>query len=266
MKGIDCAFSLTAYASRLPDLGLGFACRYYGGSAAKDLTPGEAKALSDNGLQIVTVWESTGDNPDTFDDAHGKMHAQAALVQAWQVGQPDGSTIYFAVDFDATEEQVTNGVLPYFEAVRAVLQPPKFNVGVYGSGAVLNAVRALVEHGWLAQSRGWRGTAGFEGHHIQQGSTTQIVLKGMSVDTDESLVDDFGGWKVGEPAVSQAPQVPAGVPDTQGRSIRPTEAQMADAIKTLQGYLKALGLYSGMLDGIAGPATRAALEAWEAQG
>src|SRR5215469_1987998 len=50
MKGIDCAFSLTAYASRLPDLGLGFACRYYGGSAAKDLTPGEAKALSDNGI------------------------------------------------------------------------------------------------------------------------------------------------------------------------------------------------------------------------
>lgn len=256
MKGVDAAFDLSPYINGLRDAGIGFCARYYSYNPAKDLTVLEANALGANGFRIVTVFESAGDHYQYFTEAQGTKDAQQALARADACGQPKGTAIYFAVDFDATTAEVEDGITSYFTAAKAGLGG-NYSMGVYGSGGVLAALRdaGLVSFLWLAQSRGWRGTAGFTGEHIHQGNATNEII-GMAVDTDESLVDDFGSWVLGEAPVepAPAPSVASDPPPTH-TDIRPTIIQ-------LQQQLRALGFYNGAIDGDPGPQTQAALEAW----
>src|SRR6266567_3396855 len=69
----------------------------------------------------------------------------------------------------------------------------KFQVGVYGSGAVctamLNAGHATLA--WLAQSTGWTGHAQFNAWAIKQGPEQSVC--GLNSDTDVAR-DEFGGF------------------------------------------------------------------------
>lgn len=254
MKGVDAAQSLSAIAPKLKTSGVGFVCRYYGGSPAKDLTPAEAMNLANAGLRIVTVWEARGDRASAFSASSGVGDAGVALRQAEAVKQPPGSCIYFAVDFDASSGEMAN-VLAYFRSVNAVLSG-KYVVGAYGSGGVLSDLSdaGLARYLWLAQSRGWRGTAGFGKAHIVQGPPA--TLFGVSVDTDNSVQDDFGSWTLGEQHQDQ-PGTVSTVP------LEPSDDEVAGVIKDLQSLLAKRGFYKGAIDGIYGPMTAAALQAWE---
>ncbi len=263
MKGIDAAFDLSPHAGDLIAAGVGFVCRYYSYNAAKDLSPDEAQTLSAAGLLIVSVWEARGDVASNFTPAQGQKDANAALLLAESCGQPEGSCIYFAVDFDASDSDLTHNILPYFQAVGGVLHG-KYTVGAYGSGLVLCRLHnaSLIDRRWLAQSRGWRDTAEFVGADIVQGPVDHSLLCDP-VDTDESQDDEFGGWRVGGKEVVQA-----GQHTDQHKPIvaQPSEADVAATITTLQRQLAALGFYKGKIDSIAGPQTNAALIAWENDG
>ena len=71
-----------------------------------------------------------------------------AYQQARAVGQPNGSAIYFAVDYNAPERDIVGAVQQYFRGVRAALAAagggsPPYRVGVYGSGAVCTYMKGL---------------------------------------------------------------------------------------------------------------------------
>ena len=216
MRGVDAARSLGPIAAGLVAQGYGFAGRYYSYDRAKNLGPSEAWALSRAGLKIVSVWEAQGDCATAFTAAQGARDAREALRLAQELGQPEGSAIYFAVDFDASEIQIDDRVSPYFAALRGVIGGA-YRVGVYGSGLVLAALRGrhLAEFCWLAQSRGWRGYAGFGGAAIEQGPQARIL--GIAVDHDEALTDEFGGWQNADAVASGgAPGGAATVPAAAG--------------------------------------------------
>lgn len=105
-KGFDCAAPLSKkLAKQFRDDGYVFACRYLVPSGWKRLTRTEAAAISAAGLQIVSVFETTASRAlggRTAGLTDGVIAAQTALA----VGQPAGSRIYFAVDFDASAKQM----------------------------------------------------------------------------------------------------------------------------------------------------------------
>lgn len=196
MKGFDTASPLDAlHIARLKAAGYGFVAGYASFNPNKNLTPSECRMLSAAGIGIVTVFEARGDRPLSFDGIHGDNDAWQALKVADQIGQPQGSVIYFAVDFDATEEQIKLRVEPYFRAAKRRLDG-KYRIGVYGSGAVLTAIRGagLAEFFWLANASGWRGTREYAGPvHIKQGLPSKVL--GLSVDPDVAQ-GDFGQWMI----------------------------------------------------------------------
>jgi hypothetical protein len=127
------------------------------GPTSKVVTQDRARAIGAAGMTLALVSEGWGDF------AHGGISAGAGerdaahakqAVAALGVASPP--TVYFAVDTDATQAQITKLVLPYFAAIRAAYNG---RVGVYGSGAVCSAVLAAktASLAWLACSTGWAG-------------------------------------------------------------------------------------------------------------
>src|SRR3954454_9683507 len=102
-EGIDYAFGRPTMAA-LKSAGIKFVCRYLSHSPSKNLTAAEAKKLSDAGIWIVVVWETTAKRAlDGY--AAGAADARDALAQAQICGMPDDRPIYFAVDWDASAGQ-----------------------------------------------------------------------------------------------------------------------------------------------------------------
>jgi len=157
--------------------------------------------LSAAGKLLVAVWEWHSGRRDYFSYAAGYSDGMAAYRQAKAVGQPPGSAIYFAVDFNATGNDIRGGIDPYFRGVRAGFQAaagqtrPDYRVGVYGSGAVCAYLKRmrLAEYAWLSNSYAWAGYDSFTDWNIKQsgGSTA------FSFDHDiNEAWGDYGGFRV----------------------------------------------------------------------
>src|ERR1700730_919481 len=102
-QGIDLATDAGHVAQYIKGNGLDFVARYYRKPDSRwpALSANEAKVLSALGLNVVAVWESHSQHRDYFTYGRGYWDAVSAYRQAKAVGQPAGSAIYFAVDFDA---------------------------------------------------------------------------------------------------------------------------------------------------------------------
>lgn len=187
-KGFDCATPLTPeMAAPFRADGYAFVCRYLVPSGWKRLTKDEASAISEAGLQLVSVFETTADRALEGREA-GLSDGVLAIETAAAVGQSTGSAIYFAVDFDPTSTQLPT-VIDYIrgasEATTAYL------TGVYGSYAVIEAVCAAG-----ACSRFWQTYAWSRGKKSQFCNIYQyrndIVVNGIGIDLDESYGNE--GW------------------------------------------------------------------------
>lgn len=191
-KGFDCATPLTiALAQQFAAQGYGFVGRYLAQPGAdKRLTAEEVKVISVAGLYIVSLFERyakracEGATPGTEDGA-------MALEQAKEVGQPVGSTIYFAVDYDAG--------LDDYDAIEAYLraadqQIPGYELGVYGSYIVVEAMRLRGVTTKLMQTSAWSRGQRSEYASLYQ-YQNDIVVNRIGVDLDESN-GDAGGWNL----------------------------------------------------------------------
>ncbi|WP_284646424.1 DUF1906 domain-containing protein [Paenibacillus silviterrae] len=187
-KGIDCSTPLTAQtAAAFANDGYEFICRYLVPTGWKRLTRGEAEIISEAGMQIVSVFETTADRALGGRSA-GLADGATALRVAAEVGQPEGSTIYFAVDFDATNAQLPT-VIEYIRACSEAT--PNFNTGVYGSYRVVEAVSAAGACSRFWQTYAWSGGQQSLARHIYQ-YRNNISMNGILVDLNESYGSE--GW------------------------------------------------------------------------
>lgn len=139
------------------------AIRYFsldGKSGWKVLKTAEAESLRQEGFAILPVFQYAGNKMSAFSGALGTRDAENALISADRFSLPEGTTIFFAVDFDAAGNQISGPIEAYFRSVRAVLEnhATQYRVGVYGSGLVCRMLHSegLVDLTWLAQATGWR--------------------------------------------------------------------------------------------------------------
>jgi hypothetical protein len=190
-SGIDTPESTLGVSADLRSAGVAVVGRYLNGNSTNFphmmLTHEEALSLSRSGCSIISIFHNT-DQISHFTLRQGAADAKSAMAVAKRVGQPVGTAIYFEVDFDASDDELSGHVRAYFEGVRTTLTingTQQYLVGVYGSGNTCHFLSStgLVQRRWLAQSRGWGGYyAERPGVNIWQGPANNI--EGLNCDTD----------------------------------------------------------------------------------
>jgi len=253
---IDVAGNVGPHARKLADAGVHTVIRYYNhrNSSAlpsKCLTRAEADALHAAGLSVAVVFQQRGGAGGSIADldaASGRRDATRALELAQEVGQPEGSAIYFAVDHDFVRVTDLRSIAEHFYAARAVLNG-HFRLGCYGSGSV--QFRAQADLRWLPNASAWRGTkaALAAGQYDLRQLPQATSPLGFHYDGNEARVADFGQWPAPD-AVSAA----GGAPGPE------SEPTCAISNRDLQNRLNTLGALPRLaVDGVLGPLTWGAL-------
>jgi hypothetical protein len=220
IKIIDTNNETTSRLGELRNQGVESIIRYVSTntSGSKVVKPAEARAIAAAGLKLALVFEVWGGvnnfAHDDIDGNSGTSHGSFARNWAENVGAPDNTIVWFAIDTDCTASQYAQRVRPYFQAARVALQG-KYRVGVYGCGYVcIQAIaEGLVDATWLTQSMGFNGSRAYRDSGrwtLLQGPET--TLEGLSIDTNEANGNDYGAF-VPFQALATAPvQTPTPVP------------------------------------------------------
>ncbi len=243
---IDCYSPLTPHnVKSIKAAGHVGVCRYLGAKThgwSKGLTPAEVADLKAAGLKIVSVWEGESTSVDYFTTAQGRHDALDAMAEAEWLGQPAGSAIYFAVDFDAQPADY-HAIFQYFIAARKAIGS-RYKLGVYGGFYTLQALYHSAAHPdrfW--QTLAWSGEQIAMFACLYQGTVNQMI-DGVGIDVD-SVISDPGWW----PAQEMSTILQFG--------------NNGEEVKTLQMELNAvLGTHISE-DGVYGTATETAVKSYQ---
>ena len=128
----------------------------------KAIRPGELERITAVGMQFFPIFQEYSTKLSHFTVENSRKHAQSAREAAQRLGSPP-TYIYFAVDFDATDDQVSSTILPYFRAILSSLGGG-YKVGIYASR---NICTRIIEAGCAGcafvsdMSTGFSGNLGF---------------------------------------------------------------------------------------------------------
>jgi peptidoglycan hydrolase-like protein with peptidoglycan-binding domain len=163
----DCITTVTsARAQALHDAGYRHVGRYLsnvaGSTLDKMIKPGELDIIAAAGLSCFPIYQTWGGSADYFSYSQGLHDAHDAIVWARRHGFQDGARIYFAVDFDALDGEVTASVLPHFRGVHHVITTySRYRIGVYGAR---NVCRRVSDAGYADASFVSDMSSGFSGN------------------------------------------------------------------------------------------------------
>jgi len=167
----DTRFTITATrASALYSAGYRAVGRYLdeapGGTLDKEIKPGELETIFRAGLRCFPIWQYNARELADFSYSSGYQHGLLAHDRGVFYGFNRGTVIYFAVDYDATDPEITSNIVPYFHGVRGALKSrgSRYVFGVYGSRNVCARVsaEAFVAHSFVSgMSWGFSGNLGF---------------------------------------------------------------------------------------------------------
>ena len=146
--GCDCSAKLNAStAASLYNDGYRYVGRYLTnvpGGRDKMMDLNEYRTISDAGLRVFPIFQQGNENKDHFSYEQGKIDCDLAVQAAEKLFLPQSATIYFAVDYDFMNSEVTNQVIPYFEGVNDQMKSggysSKYQIGVYGARNICTRV------------------------------------------------------------------------------------------------------------------------------
>jgi len=176
----------------------------------KEIKPGELEVILDAGLRFFPIMQVHGRDATEYTYTTGFQHALIAHEKATTFGIPRGSVIYFAVDYDATQDQM-DYIVRYFNGVVAGLadRGKKYVHGVYGSRNVCINVtnKTYARYSFVSgMSWGFSGNLGFplpanwSLNQIKEISGIEIGGTGGKIDLDNTV------WRLredgGDPGVS----------------------------------------------------------------
>lgn len=181
----DCATRLDRHlADQLYNAGYRYVGRYLTGDivdivnnrrVAKNLLRREMRDIFDAGLRLFLIYQDpreylTTNHTDSianyFSYNQGEYDAKTALSVCRSLGVPRYEYIYFTVDYDFTEPEVLQKVIPYFQGIKDYIDSVgnTFRIGIYGARRVCTLVELanLVTSSFVAGlSTGWSGNMGF---------------------------------------------------------------------------------------------------------
>lgn len=204
--GLGCDTATKVNSSRLNAIqneGMSFIGRYLNRleGSHDELTYDEINLICGAGLYIYSIYQASGTTGTShFNYANGENDADDAIYLAPNLGQPGNTPIYFAVDFDATIEQIVNYIVPYFQGVLSKLQNSEYRLGIYGSRQVCGYIRGSyspTERYTFISDNSWSGD--FDDWNLRQYNWDTTIGSGSSainVDYNESSSYGGGGWQI----------------------------------------------------------------------
>jgi len=141
-------------AQALKDAGYEYIGRYLFNPSArlpeKQIQPGELVTIKDAGLRCFPIYQTWSGSADYFDYLQGTNDAFKAIEWAQYHGFKPGTIIYFAIDYDAMDDEVTQYIVPHFQGVmRTISENSSYGVGVYGPR---NVCQRIADAGYSATS------------------------------------------------------------------------------------------------------------------
>lgn len=132
----------------------------------KRIGPGELRRIHAAGLNVFPIMQEGNTSVADFSYEKGRDHGLQSVRRLMQLGFPAGTTVFYAVDFDANDDGITSRVIPYFQGVNDVVNGARFKyrVGIYGTRNVCTRVcnDGLAVEAFLASMAwGWGGNLGF---------------------------------------------------------------------------------------------------------
>lgn len=171
-RAVDCVTTITtARAQTLTANGYEIVGRYLTNFPGPDpldkkLKPGELATIFNNGLRVFPIFQQGGDELEYFTYEKGVQNGATAVDAATYYGFKRGTVIYYAVDYDAIEDEVHSDVVPYFEGIRdgVASRGSLYQIGIYGSrntcSIVSNANLATLSF-VSGMSTGYSGNLGY---------------------------------------------------------------------------------------------------------
>lgn len=143
-----------------------YLCNVAGSTFNKQIQPGELARCVTAGMRVFPIFQLANNSTSAFNYTSGTFDALNAIEHARRHGFKPGTTIYFAVDFDALDDEVTDYVLPYFRGVDGVMSEHAqgYAVGVYGARNICSRVSeaGLATSSFvLDMSSGYSGNLGY---------------------------------------------------------------------------------------------------------
>ena len=146
--GFDCCTKLDSQkVSALYNAGYRYVGRYLTnvpGGRDKLMDINEYRTISDGGLRVFPIFQQGGEQKEHFNKEQGKIDCDLAIKAAENIFLPQDAIIYFAVDYDFMNSEVTDQVIPYFEGVSEQMgskgYSSKYRIGVYGARNICTRV------------------------------------------------------------------------------------------------------------------------------
>lgn len=152
-KACDCSTVLNSQQAKdLKSAGYQVVGRYLtgtvGGSRRKFVTFEEIENIKNAGLRVFPIYQDGGYELVYFQDLRqGTVDAHTAISAAKRIGVPEGSVIYFAVDFDCYAYQMTSFIVPYFKKLKLVFNSStnskNYKVGIYAPRYICSYISDL---------------------------------------------------------------------------------------------------------------------------
>ncbi|MGK5627148.1 glycoside hydrolase domain-containing protein [Streptomyces sp. URMC 123] len=224
----DCIQTVTdARAKALKAAGYDIVGRYLDERASnnplnKKLQPGELETIFRNKLRVFPISQYYGGEAKYFNYPQGFQDALGAHAAAVKHGFNRGTVIYFAVDYDATDEEIAQYVIPYFNGISAGLNSKgkRYLHGVYGSRNVCAKVSKETTARWSfvsGMSTGFSGNMGFplpENWSFNQIATVSVGSGDGRIEIDKDIARanaDPGVGSVNSGSYSTVDEFVAGV-------------------------------------------------------
>ncbi|GAA2977187.1 putative peptidoglycan binding protein [Streptomyces sp. KhCrAH-43] len=129
----------------------------------KEIQPGELATIEEYGLRCYPIYQTWARSVDYYSPDQGRTDCMTAAYKAEEHGFKPGSRIYFAVDYDAVDDEVTAYILPYFHSVKQQMDAlgSPYKIGVYGPR---NACTRISDAGYADTSFVSDMSSGFSGN------------------------------------------------------------------------------------------------------
>ncbi|MEU4209744.1 glycoside hydrolase domain-containing protein [Streptomyces sp. NPDC026206] len=218
---LDCVTEITpARADALKAAGYEVAGRYLtnvdGASLNKKIQPGELEVIRTKGLRVFPIYQTYGGSSSYFNEDQGTADSLAAFAAASGYGFKSGTYLYFAVDYDAVDQEVTDNIIPHFRGINRQLESlgGKYGVGIYGPRNVCSRVSTagFATHSFVSDmSAGFSGNLGHslpENWAFDQIATVSVGSGDGRIEIDNNILSGRDmGQNSFDPVPPQRPDV-----------------------------------------------------------
>ncbi|MFJ5261964.1 glycoside hydrolase domain-containing protein [Streptomyces sp. NPDC088387] len=239
----DCITTITAArAQALKSAGYFYVGRYLcnvPGGRNKMIQPGELATIASNGMNCFPIYQTSSDGAGYFNYNQGTRDGLDAIDWAKYHGFKDGTRIYFAVDYDAYDHEVTSNILPHFRGIsRAVQENSRYRVGIYGPRNVCRRVReaGYTDASFVSDmSSGFSGNLGFPmpgDWAFDQIATVSVGSGAGAIEIDKNIAS---GRDIGQSSFDPGA-------DTAGLDVDLDPAYRQQLLEDVRYYLTSIGV------------------------